>query len=56
MPFEAGTFDLTFCQAAFKNFTEPIDRIMTRWAFEKMLPKSAYSVRDMEAMIAQTPF
>ena len=23
MPFEAGTFDLVVCQAAFKNFTEP---------------------------------
>lgn len=24
MPFEAGTFDLVFCQAAFKNFTQPV--------------------------------
>jgi ubiquinone/menaquinone biosynthesis C-methylase UbiE len=27
MPFEAETFDFTFCQAAFKNFTEPIKAI-----------------------------
>jgi ubiquinone/menaquinone biosynthesis C-methylase UbiE len=27
MPFEDGTFDFTFCQAAFKNFSEPIRAI-----------------------------
>ena len=27
MPFEDGTFDFTFCQAAFKNFTEPVKAI-----------------------------
>ncbi|MGA7192819.1 MAG: class I SAM-dependent methyltransferase [Anaerolineales bacterium] len=98
MPFEDGIFDFTFCQAAFKNFTEPvkaiaemyrvlrsggmavivdlrcdaspeeieheikgmglrgIDETMTRWAFKVMLLKSAYSIAEMESMIAQTPF
>lgn len=98
MPFTDNTFDFTFCQAAFKNFSEPvkaisemyrvlrcgglsvisdlrrdapaeeIDREVTgmglgpinhflvRWTFDKMLLKSAYSVADMESMIAQTPF
>lgn len=27
MPFADGTFDFTFCQAAFKNFTEPVTAI-----------------------------
>jgi ubiquinone/menaquinone biosynthesis C-methylase UbiE len=27
MPFEDGTFDFTFCQAAFKNFSEPVGAI-----------------------------
>jgi ubiquinone/menaquinone biosynthesis C-methylase UbiE len=27
MPFEDGTFDITFCQAAFKNFSEPVRAI-----------------------------
>jgi len=98
MPFKENTFDFTFCQAAFKNFSEPVKAItemyrvlrpggisviadlrrdasadeidrevkgmglgpinhfMVRWTFDKMLLKSAYSVSDMELMIAQTPF
>jgi ubiquinone/menaquinone biosynthesis C-methylase UbiE len=98
MPFEDGSFDLTFCQAAFKNFSEPvnairemyrvlrpggkaiivdmrrdttadeihreienmglgaIDKLMTTWTFKQMLVKSAYSVSEMESMIARTPF
>src|ERR1051325_8911256 len=98
MPFQANTFDFTFCQAAFKNFSEPvkaiaemyrvlrpggisviadmrndasaeeierevkgmglgsINEMMVRWTFKKMLIKSAYSIAEMEAMIAQTPF
>ncbi|HUH96716.1 MAG TPA: class I SAM-dependent methyltransferase [Anaerolineales bacterium] len=98
MPFEDGIFDFTFCQAAFKNFTEPVkaiaemyrvlrpggtavivdlrrdasapeieheikgmglrglDEVMTRGAFKLMLLKSAYSVAEMETMIAQTSF
>ncbi len=98
MPFDDGTFDVTFCQAAFKNFTEPVKAIsemyrvlkprgvaviadmrrdasnedmerevqgmglgrvnkaFTRWTFKHMLVKSAYTVADMESMIAQTPF
>jgi ubiquinone/menaquinone biosynthesis C-methylase UbiE len=27
MPFEANSFDFTFCQAAFKNFSEPVTAI-----------------------------
>jgi ubiquinone/menaquinone biosynthesis C-methylase UbiE len=27
MPFQEGTFDFTFCQAAFKNFSEPVRAI-----------------------------
>jgi ubiquinone/menaquinone biosynthesis C-methylase UbiE len=27
MPFEAGSFDLSICVAAFKNFTEPVEAI-----------------------------
>ena len=34
----------------------PVDKAMTRWTFNQMLLKSAYSVGDMEAMIARTPF
>jgi ubiquinone/menaquinone biosynthesis C-methylase UbiE len=98
MPFEDGSFDLTFCQAAFKNFSEPVnairemyrvlrpggkaiivdmrrdttpdeihheiehmglgtvDKLMTTWTFRQMLVKSAYSVSEMESMIARTPF
>jgi len=98
MPFKENTFDFTFCQAAFKNFSEPVKAItemyrvlrpggisviadlrrdasaeeidrevkgmglgpinhfMVRWTFDKMLLKSAYSVSDMELMVAQTPF
>jgi ubiquinone/menaquinone biosynthesis C-methylase UbiE len=98
MPFENESFDFTFCQAAFKNFSEPVkaiaemyrvlrpkgvaviadmrrdaspeeiehevngmnlsrvDRIFVRWTFNQMLLKSAYSIAEMERMIAQTPF
>ncbi len=98
IPFDDNTFDFTFCQAAFKNFAEPVtaiaemfrvlkpngtavivdlrrdashadiedeirgmglDRInemMVRWTFRQMLLRSAYSLADMQCMIAQTPF
>ncbi len=98
MPFADNTFDFTFCQAAFKNFSQPakaitemfrvlrpggvsvivdlrhdasmhdiddevehmglgrLDALFTRWTFRLMLLKSAYSVADMEALVAQTPF
>ena len=98
MPFADETFDFMFCQAAFKNFSEPVKAIaemyrvlrpggvavisdlrsdaypediereikgmdlnhfnetMVRWTFKNMLLKSAYSVTDMESMIARTPF
>src|SRR5512147_121115 len=96
MPFKENTFDFTFCQAAFKNFSEPVkaitemyrvlrpkgvsviadmrrdasrediqrevngmglDRInqfLVKWTFHQMLLKSAYSVDEMRAMVAQT--
>jgi ubiquinone/menaquinone biosynthesis C-methylase UbiE len=98
MPFKENTFDFTFCQAAFKNFSEPIkaiaemyrvlcpgglsvisdlrrdasaqeiereikgmglgllNRFIVRWTFKNMLLKNAYSVDEMRAMVAQTPF
>ena len=98
MPFEAGSFDFVFCQAAFKNFSQPVqaigemyrvlspggtavivdlrsdatwdeiekeiagmgldplNRFMTRWTFRLMLLKTAYSVEQMKAMVARTPF
>ncbi len=98
MPFDDGVFDATSCQAAFKNFSDPVgalremhrvlrpggfahiqdlrrdatpegiarevaqmrlgrlDRWFTRWTFDHMLLKSAYSLAAMEAMVAQTPF
>lgn len=98
IPFETGSFDLTFCQAAFKNFSQPVkaisemyrvlrpngtaiildmrhdatnedieleldkmrlgpvNRFLTRGSFRGMLRKNAYTVSEMEAMIAQTPF
>jgi ubiquinone/menaquinone biosynthesis C-methylase UbiE len=98
MPFESSCFDAVFCQAAFKNFSEPVnaiaemhrvlkpggfawiqdlrsdanrdgigrevarmnlgalDRWFTRFTFDHLLLKSAYSIASMKAMIAQTPF
>jgi ubiquinone/menaquinone biosynthesis C-methylase UbiE len=98
MPFKDNTFDFTFCQAAFKNFSEPvkaisemyrvlkpggaavildmrrdasaedierevngmglgpINRFFVKWTFDQMLLKTAYSIDDMQSMIAQTPF
>lgn len=98
LPFDQDTFDFTFCQAAFKNFSEPVKAIaemhrvlkpgglsviadmrhdatpgdiesevtgmhlgpvneaMVGWTFKQMLIKSAYSVPQMESMIARTPF
>ena len=98
MPFGDETFDFTFCQAAFKNFSEPVkaisemyrvlkpggvaviadmrrdapqddikrevqgmhlDRLnafLVKWTFDHMLLKSAYSIDEMKAMVAKTPF
>ncbi len=98
MPFKDDTIDLTFSQAAFKNFSEPVKAIaemyrvlhpgglsviedmrpdapmpeierevkgmglgpinewIVRWTFNHMLLKNAYSIAQMESMIAQTPF
>jgi ubiquinone/menaquinone biosynthesis C-methylase UbiE len=98
MPFQENTFDFTFCQAAFKNFSEPVqaiaemyrvlqpgglsvisdlrrdaspaeiereiegmrlgpvNQLIVRWTFRNMLLKNAYSVDEMQAMVAQTPF
>lgn len=98
MPFEQETFDFTFCQAAFKNFSQPVqaiaemyrilrpagtavvsdlrcdateaeidreiagmglgrvDKLITKWTFQNILLKNAYSLSDMESMISKTPF
>src|SRR5215211_4088292 len=98
MPFPDNTFDFTFCQAAFKNFSEPgkaiaemhrvlkphgtaviadmrrdasapdierevkgmgldpINAFLVKWTFNHMLLKSAYSIDEMRAMAAQSPF
>lgn len=98
MPFQDNTFDFTFCQAAFKNFSEPVraiaemhrvlrpggisvisdlrrdasaaeiereikgmgigplNRFLVRWTFRNMLLKSAYTVDEMRAMVAETHF
>jgi ubiquinone/menaquinone biosynthesis C-methylase UbiE len=98
MPFESESFDFLFCQAAFKNFTQPvkaisemyrvlrpggtgiildlrsdasqaeidqeiehmslgrIDEFITRWTFRNVLLKNAYSLSEVKAMAAQTPF
>jgi ubiquinone/menaquinone biosynthesis C-methylase UbiE len=98
MPFPENTFDFTFCQAAFKNFSEPVraiaemyrvlrpggvsvisdlrrdasaeelereiqgmglgplNRWMVRWTFQNTLLKNAYTVDEMRAMVAKTPF
>ena len=34
LPFEAGTFDLVICRAAFKNFTEPVQAIRELHPYE----------------------
>jgi len=98
MPFADDSFDFMFCQAAFKNFSQPvraitemhrvlqapgtaviddlrrdasldeiktyvqgmgmspINRLMTIWTFKSMLLKNAYTIAEMEAFVAQTPF
>jgi ubiquinone/menaquinone biosynthesis C-methylase UbiE len=98
MPFADGSFDFTFCQAAFKNFTEPVkaiaemyrvlrpkgtsviidmrsdasipeieryveglwlaplNRLMTKWTFQHVLLKNAYTISEMRAFVSQTPF
>lgn len=98
MPFDGARFDAVFCQAAFKNFSEPVraiaemyrvlkpggfawiqdlrsdastagigrevarmnlglfDRWFTRFTFDHLLLKSAYSITEMKAMVAETPF
>jgi ubiquinone/menaquinone biosynthesis C-methylase UbiE len=33
-----------------------LDEAFTRWTFKQMLLKSAYSIADLRAMIARTPF
>jgi hypothetical protein len=34
----------------------PVNAMFTRWTFRSMLLKNAYSVAEMEAFVAQTPF
>ena len=98
MPFESDTFDFIICQAAFKNFTEPVKAIremyrvlkpggtavildlrgdasraaineevkqlglnrinsfITRWTFENVLLKNAYTKAEIKQFISQTNF
>jgi ubiquinone/menaquinone biosynthesis C-methylase UbiE len=98
MPFADDTFDFSFCQAAFKNFSQPvkalvemyrvsrapgtavivdlrrdaprdqintyvkgmrmgyINGLITKWTFRRVLLKNAYTIAEMEAFVAQTPF
>ena len=34
----------------------PLNRAFVRWTFKHMLSKNAYTVAEMQAMIAKTPF
>ncbi len=45
MPFKDNTFDLTFCQAAFKNFSEPVKAISEMYRVLK--PGGAAVILDM---------
>jgi len=45
MPFADGTFDFTFCQAAFKNFSEPVKAIAEMYRVLK--PKGVAVIADM---------
>ena len=33
-----------------------VNKFLVRWTFQQMLVKSAYSVAEIEAFVAQTPF
>ena len=45
MPFQDGTFDFTFCQAAFKNFSEPVKAIAEMYRVLK--PGGTAVIADM---------
>ena len=45
MPFKNGTFDFTFCQAAFKNFSEPVKAISEMYRVLK--PEGIAVIVDM---------
>jgi ubiquinone/menaquinone biosynthesis C-methylase UbiE len=45
MPFADGMFDFTFCQAAFKNFSEPVKAIAEMYRVLK--PKGVAVIADM---------
>jgi ubiquinone/menaquinone biosynthesis C-methylase UbiE len=45
MPFADGTFDFTFCQAAFKNFSEPVKAIAEMYRVLK--PKGKAVIVDL---------
>jgi len=45
MPFPDGTFDFTFCQAAFKNFSRPVEAIAEMYRVLK--PDGAAVILDM---------
>jgi ubiquinone/menaquinone biosynthesis C-methylase UbiE len=98
MPFDDASFDFTVCQAAFKNFSQPVaaigemyrvlrpggtsliidlrrdapreevdrevngmglgtvNRLLTRWSFDAMLLKRAYTRAEMQQFAERTPF
>jgi ubiquinone/menaquinone biosynthesis C-methylase UbiE len=45
MPFADGTFDFTFCQAAFKNFSEPVKAIAEM--YRVLCPNGAAVIVDL---------
>jgi len=45
MPFNDGTFDFTFCQAAFKNFSKPVEAICEMYRVLK--PNGIAVIADM---------
>jgi ubiquinone/menaquinone biosynthesis C-methylase UbiE len=45
MPFEEGSFDFTFCQAAFKNFSEPVKAIAEM--YRVLRPNGAAVIVDL---------
>jgi ubiquinone/menaquinone biosynthesis C-methylase UbiE len=51
MPFEAGSFDFVFCQAAFKNFTQPVKAIAEM--YRVLRPGGLAVIEDMRSDASQ---
>ena len=52
MPFANGSFDFTFCQAAFKNFTEPVKAIAEM--YRVLRPQGRSVIIDLRRDATQT--